>query len=57
MNPARRHRAPKENVEISDIQFFERTALPELSKERVSPEDMEMIFKYHEDKNLPTFFD
>ena len=49
--------APKENVEISDIQFFERTALPELSTERVLPEDSEMIFKYHENKNLPTFFD
>jgi len=49
--------APKENLEISDIQFFERTALPELSTERVLPEDIEMIFKYHEDKDLPTFFD
>lgn len=49
--------APKENLEISDIQFFEKTALPKLSTERVLPEDIEMIFKYHQNKNLPTFFD
>ncbi len=46
-----------ESIEIGDIQFFERTALPDLSTERVLPEDIEMIFKHHEDKDLPTFFD
>jgi len=49
--------APKVNIEIIDVQFFDRTALPELSTERVLPEDIEMIFKYYEDNNLPTFFD
>lgn len=49
--------APKENIEISDIGFFDIDDLPELSQGRTLPEDIRLLLKHRNSPELPTTFD
>ncbi|OLQ93291.1 ADP-ribose pyrophosphatase [Vibrio panuliri] len=48
---------PLTNIEISDIDFFERDKLPELSKSRVLSDDIELMFKHHQQPASPVWVD
>ena len=48
---------PKENIEISEVAFFNPNKLPRLSEGRVLTQDIEMMFEYSRDKNLSVFCD
>ncbi|PSW20236.1 NUDIX domain-containing protein [Photobacterium sanctipauli] len=48
---------PKENLEISEIDFFEPNELPELSTGRVSKDDIAMMFDYHKDPSRLPYVD
>ena len=37
----------KDNIEISEIDFFENDNLPELSTERVLEEDIALLWRFH----------
>jgi len=47
----------KENIEISKVAFFKQNGLPQLSKVRVLKQDIQMMFEYLGNKNLPVFCD
>lgn len=47
----------KKNIEISDIAFFKFGQLPQLSERRVLNYDIEMVFQYSKDDNLPVYCD
>ncbi|WBA83182.1 NUDIX hydrolase [Endozoicomonas sp. GU-1] len=49
--------APKENIEISDIGFFDIDDLPELSGGRTLPEDIQLLLEHKNKRELPTVFD
>ncbi|WP_120510443.1 NUDIX hydrolase [Photobacterium salinisoli] len=48
---------PKENIEISAIDFFARDTIPPLSQSRVLAEDIVMMFEHVENPNLPVQVD
>ena len=48
---------PKENIEISEIDFFAKDKLPNLSLPRVTPEQIQMLFVHHAKPDLPAEFD
>lgn len=48
---------PTINTEISEIGFFARNELPPLSQSRVLKADVEMMFQYHENPNIPVYVD
>jgi len=49
---------PKENIEISEIDFFAKDKLPSnLSLPRVTPEQIHMLFTHHAKPDLPAEFD
>jgi ADP-ribose pyrophosphatase YjhB (NUDIX family) len=47
----------KENIEISEVAFFKQNGLPQLSEVRVLKQDIQMMFEYLGNKNLPVFCD
>ncbi|MBF9002517.1 MULTISPECIES: NUDIX hydrolase [Vibrio] len=47
----------KENIEISDIGFFGRDEIPELSESRTLPKDIEMMFEHFNDPTLDVYVD
>lgn len=47
----------KTSIETSDVQFFEKDNLPELSLRRVIKSQIERAFDHKENMNLPTDFD
>lgn len=49
--------APKENIEISEIGFFDVNDLPELSRGRTLPEDIQLLLEHKDNPELPTVFD
>lgn len=49
--------APRENIEISDIGFFEVDDLPELSGGRTLPEDIRLLLAHKNRPELATVFD
>ncbi|MFK0571812.1 NUDIX hydrolase [Endozoicomonas sp.] len=49
--------APEENIEISDIGFFDVDDLPELSGGRTLPEDIQLLLEHRNNPDLPTVFD
>lgn len=49
--------APAESHETGGVGFFLENDLPELSIARVTPEQIHMLFKHHQNPNLPTEFD
>jgi ADP-ribose pyrophosphatase YjhB (NUDIX family) len=48
---------PKENIEISEIDFFAKDKLPELSLPRITSEQIQMLFVHHAKPDLPAEFD
>ena len=48
---------PEVNIEISEIGFFELGNLPKLSKSRVLPEDIAMMFEHHKNHRLQVSVD
>ena len=48
---------PKENIEISDIGFFDVDDLPDLSRGRTLPEDIQLLLEHRNKPELPTVFD
>ena len=47
----------KESIEISEVGFFKQNAIPQLSEGRVLRQDVDMMFRYHEDLTLPVYCD
>lgn len=48
---------PTPSIETSEIRFFHKDELPELSLNRVMPEQIELAFKHYSQHELPTEFD
>ncbi|WP_286232743.1 NUDIX hydrolase [Thalassotalea sediminis] len=48
---------PLTNIEISEIDFFERDNLPELSESRVLRDDIELMFRCHENPTTEVLVD
>lgn len=48
---------PTTNLEASEIAFFDRDALPELSVSRVTAKQIERLFEHRENPGMPTDFD
>ncbi|WP_299727477.1 NUDIX hydrolase [uncultured Endozoicomonas sp.] len=49
--------SPKENIEISEIGFFDVNDLPELSEGRTLPRDIKLLLEHKNALELPTAFD
>ena len=49
--------APQTSIETSEVKFFDRTNLPELSFHRTMPAEIELAFVHHGKQELPTSFD
>ena len=49
--------APRTNLEVSEIAFFKRGELPELSTGKTLAEDIELAFAHHHDDALPVYLD
>jgi len=47
----------KENIEISEVGFFKQNELPPLSEGRILKQDIDMMFNYSVNGNLPVFCD
>lgn len=45
------------NLEVSDVGFFALESLPPLSESRIMGEDLEMLFRYNENRDLPVYVD
>jgi len=45
------------SIETSEVRFFEKDKLPELSLHRTMPEQIDLAFKHYFEPNLPTEFD
>jgi ADP-ribose pyrophosphatase YjhB (NUDIX family) len=45
------------SIETSEIRFFKKNELPELSRHRIMPEQIELAFTHHAFPDLPTEFD
>ena len=48
---------PFDRKEILDVAFFDRTEIPELSKERTNLLHLNLCFKHFENSNLTTYFE
>jgi ADP-ribose pyrophosphatase YjhB (NUDIX family) len=49
--------APRPSIETSEIAFFRRDALPELSQQRITAHQIERMFRHHAQPDLPTEYD
>lgn len=49
--------APQENIEISEIDFFPLDQLPPLSLDRVLPEDIERLYRFHRGEMTEVYVD
>ena len=49
--------AASTNIEISDIDFFDRNSLPELSTSRILPSDIELMFQRYENPTSDVWVD
>lgn len=45
------------SIETSEIRFFDKSELPELSSHRIMPAQIELAFQHHYDPKLSTHFD
>jgi ADP-ribose pyrophosphatase YjhB (NUDIX family) len=48
---------PRTSIETGESAFFAADELPELSIRRVTPAEIQMLFRHHEELSLPTEFD
>lgn len=49
--------AARPSIETSEVAFFDRNALPPLSRGRVLPDQIERLFEHWQHPDLPTDFD
>jgi ADP-ribose pyrophosphatase YjhB (NUDIX family) len=49
--------SPTESIETGESAFFAEEAIPELSQARITPDEIEMLFRHHHHPLLPAEFD